>query len=238
MRRLRGVMGRLYPGGGVLSRLAEARHPSLGGKGEEGKSRGKRAQPSVFSPFLLSYPFPLREGWRASARRDRTLWAVLQHRKQGAGDNAVRRCDGHLAGGRAGRDGHGNVGIGDDFEPGGLAPELHGGCPVKPAPVICTNLPGLPCVGDRPAKVTLGVPSVNAARRVAAPPGVTTRTGPLTAPLGTTAVIWLSELTVKLAGTRLNETEVAPVKPAPPICTREPAGARDGQRHLRRGADA
>ena len=39
----------------------------------------------------------------------------------------------------------------------------------------------------------------------AVPPGVVTETNPLVAPLGTVAVIWVSELTVKAAAVPLND---------------------------------
>src|SRR5439155_15917605 len=58
--------------------------------------------------------------------------------------------------------------------------------------------------------------------------GVVTETGPLDAPAGTTAVISPSELTVKLAATPLNVTEVAPVKPRPPMLTLDPVGPLPG----------
>jgi hypothetical protein len=47
---------------------------------------------------------------------------------------------------------------------------------------------------------------------VAVPLGVVTVIWPLVAPLGTTALIDVSELTTKLAKTPLNLTDVTPVK--------------------------
>jgi hypothetical protein len=55
------------------------------------------------------------------------------------------------------------------------------------------------------------------------PPGVVTRIGPDLAPFGTTAVIEVAELTVKLAPRPLNDTDVAPVKLVPLIATDVPA---------------
>ena len=64
--------------------------------------------------------------------------------------------------------------------------------------------------------------TVKAAELVAVPFGVVTETGPVVAPAGTTALISPSELTVKLAATPLNFTEVVPVNPCPPMLTLEP----------------
>ena len=46
--------------------------------------------------------------------------------------------------------------------------------------------------------------------------------------LGTVAVIWVGELTVKLAATFRSVTELAPVKFVPLIVTFEPTGPLDG----------
>jgi hypothetical protein len=70
---------------------------------------------------------------------------------------------------------------------------------------------------------------------VVVPFGVVTLTGPLVAPAGTTAVIIPSELTLKLAATPLNLTDVAPVKWAPPIPTLAPTGPLDGEKPLTDG---
>src|SRR5438309_10722150 len=62
--------------------------------------------------------------------------------------------------------------------------------------------------------------TVNALALVAVPADVVTRIGPVVAPLGTVAVITVSEVTVKLAAlTPLNVTAVAPVKAVPVIVT-------------------
>jgi hypothetical protein len=55
--------------------------------------------------------------------------------------------------------------------------------------------------------------------------GVTTDTGPLTAPSGTTATICVAEFTVKVCATvPPKKTAVAPVKSLPVIVTDVPAG--------------
>jgi hypothetical protein len=64
---------------------------------------------------------------------------------------------------------------------------------------------------------------------VPVPPGVVTAIGPLVAPLGTVAVIWVSELTTNDAARPWNFTEVAPVYPVPVIVTAAPAGACNGE---------
>ena len=58
---------------------------------------------------------------------------------------------------------------------------------------------------------------------VAVPLGVVTVIVPLVAPVGTVALIDVSELTTKLAEMPLNITDVAPVKWSPPIPTLAPA---------------
>jgi hypothetical protein len=84
-------------------------------------------------------------------------------------------------------------------------------------------LPGLkPLISGR-VPVTVKLPEL-----VAVPFGVVTLTGPLVAVLGTWALIWPSEVTVKLAERPLNLTLVAPVKLWPMICTVVPAVPLDG----------
>ena len=58
---------------------------------------------------------------------------------------------------------------------------------------------------------------------VAVPPGVVTAIGPVVAPVGTVAVIWVSEFTVNVvAAMPPNVTALAPVKPVPVITTEVP----------------
>jgi hypothetical protein len=71
---------------------------------------------------------------------------------------------------------------------------------------------------------------------VAVPFGVVTDTGPLVAPAGTTAAIKPSDVTVKLAATPLNVTDVAPVKRRPPMLMVEPLGPLPGLIPLISGA--
>jgi hypothetical protein len=63
-------------------------------------------------------------------------------------------------------------------------------------------------------------------------PPVVTRIGPLVAPVGTVAVIWVGELTMKEAAVWLNLTAVAPVKLVPVITTDVPTGPLAGVKEL------
>src|SRR5437660_7792082 len=69
-----------------------------------------------------------------------------------------------------------------------------------------------------------GLTTVNELALVAVPPGVVTLTGPVVAPAGTVARIAVSEVTVKVALTPLNDTDVAPLKFVPLIVTLVPTG--------------
>src|SRR6185437_5350642 len=52
--------------------------------------------------------------------------------------------------------------------------------------------------------------------------------GPVVAPVGTVAVIWVAELTVNVAALPLKVTAVAPVKPLPVMVTDVPTGPEVG----------
>jgi hypothetical protein len=92
--------------------------------------------------------------------------------------------------------------------------------PVRLAPVMVTVVPTGPEVGMKPE--TVGPVTVKLEALVAVPPGVVTPIDPVVAPLGTTVVIWVSELTVKVAAAPLNVTAEAPVRPVPPMVTLVP----------------
>jgi hypothetical protein len=70
--------------------------------------------------------------------------------------------------------------------------------------------------------VGAGGGSVKEPRLVDVPDGVVTLMVPVVAPAGAVAVIWVSELTLKVALTPLNFTDVAPVKLVPVIVTEVP----------------
>src|SRR5437660_6079760 len=69
-----------------------------------------------------------------------------------------------------------------------------------------------------------GLTTVKELALAAVPPGVVTLSGPVVAPAGTVARIAVSEVTVKVALTPLNDTDVAPVKFVPLIVTLVPTG--------------
>jgi hypothetical protein len=108
-------------------------------------------------------------------------------------------------------------------------PNLTSMVPRKFRPLIVTTVPTGPLGGVKP--VTLG-PTLKLIELMSVPFGVTTVTGPLFAPLGTVAVIELSELTLNCEAMPLNLTTVAPVKPVPSIVTLAPTGAHSGLKPL------
>jgi hypothetical protein len=82
---------------------------------------------------------------------------------------------------------------------------------VKFVPLICTDVPGAPLVGVKEVIVGGLAVTTKAELLVPVPRGVTTWIAPVSAVLGTTAVIRIGETTVKLlAATPANRTEVAP----------------------------
>jgi hypothetical protein len=96
--------------------------------------------------------------------------------------------------------------------------------PFKFTPLIVTDVPTPPLAGEK--LVTVGgaaVTTVKFALLLALPPGVVTDMGPVLAPAGTVAVIWVSELTTKVPLTPLNATVIAPVNAVPVIITELPA---------------
>src|SRR5580704_11369950 len=110
--------------------------------------------------------------------------------------------------------------------------------PVNPVPVMLTDVPAAPEVGVN--EVTTGAPAVtvNDAVLVPVPDGVVTAIGPVVAPVGTVAVIWVPELTVNVAATPLNFTAVAPVNPVPVMLTDVPAAPEVGVNEVTTGAPA
>ena len=90
--------------------------------------------------------------------------------------------------------------------------------------MIATLVPTGPLLGLKPLIVGAdGDGEVAGAGRRSA--GVVTVIGPVVAPVGTVAVIWVEELTVKLVALApLKVTAVAPVKPAPVMVTLVPTG--------------
>ena len=93
--------------------------------------------------------------------------------------------------------------------------------PPNPEPLIVTCVATGPLVGEKELTTTAGA-MVNEAL-VAVPPGVVTLTVPVVVPVGTVVLIWVSEITLKVAVLLLkNLTDVVPVKLVPLIVTGRP----------------
>jgi hypothetical protein len=94
--------------------------------------------------------------------------------------------------------------------------------PVKAVPAIVTAAPIPPLAGLKLAIVGAGI-KVKLLLLVTEPPPVVTPSGPVTAFVGTVALICVSELTVKLAFAPPKATCVAPVRPEPVMVMDFPA---------------
>src|SRR6266508_2299309 len=113
--------------------------------------------------------------------------------------------------------------------------------PPKPLPLIRTEVPTGPLVGENEEIVGAAAPgTVKFVALVAVPPGVVTVIFPVTAPLGTIALIRVpAPFTENVpADTPPNVTAVAPVKPVPLIVTEVPTGPLVGENDEIVGADA
>src|SRR5207248_208280 len=91
--------------------------------------------------------------------------------------------------------------------------------PLNPMPVIVTTVPTGPLPGEKLVIVGGTMVTVKLAALAALPSGVVTAIGPLVAPPGTVAVIWVGELTTKLLATPLKATADTPRKLVPVITT-------------------
>ena len=105
--------------------------------------------------------------------------------------------------------------------------------PVKPAPLITTEVPTGPFVGL--SEVMTGATAKSVAL-VAVPAALTTLILPVVAPFGTVAVIRVAELTVNWACTPLKVTAVIPVKLVPLMVTEVPGGPEAGVNEVIVGA--
>lgn len=95
--------------------------------------------------------------------------------------------------------------------------------PVKFVPLIVTEVPTGPLVGLNEPMVGAAAPvTLKFVELVAVPSGVVTVIGPVVAPAGTAAVIFVEELIVKTAAVPLNFPGVAQVKLVPLIVTDVP----------------
>ena len=106
---------------------------------------------------------------------------------------------------------------------------------MKVEPMIVTAVPFDPLVGEKELILNTIVKLVEL---VAVPAGLVTLIGPVVAPLGTVAVIWVSEFTVKLAAGPLKATAVVPVKPVPVMVTLCPHPPLLGEKEVIVGAIA
>lgn len=111
-----------------------------------------------------------------------------------------------------------------------LPPNITVVAPVKLDPFIVTDVPTGPFGGVKPLIVGADT-RVKFAPLVAFPPGVVTEIGPLLAPIGTVAMIFMP-LNLKLAVVTLKLTCVAPFRFAPEIVTEMPTGPLAGEKPL------
>jgi len=111
--------------------------------------------------------------------------------------------------------------------------------PVKFVPLIVTEVPTGPLVGEKDVIVGVGAPvTVKSVVLVAVAPPLVTVILPVVAPVGTVAVSWVpvgfQENVVALVP--LNFTELAPTNPEPLIVTTVPTGPLDGENDVIVGA--
>jgi hypothetical protein len=110
--------------------------------------------------------------------------------------------------------------------------------PIKFDPVIVTDVPTGPLVGEKLAIVGAAAVTVNELADVAVPPAAVTDIVPVVAPLGTVAAMWLASITENVAVVPLNFTPVAPVKSVPVIVTLAPTTPLGGEKLAIVGAAA
>jgi len=88
--------------------------------------------------------------------------------------------------------------------------------PFRFAPLIVTDVPTPPPLGEKLVMVGGAMATtVKLVPLVAVPPSVVTAIGPVVRPEGTVAVIWTSELKVKVAVVPLKVTEIKSSQPPP-----------------------
>jgi hypothetical protein len=111
--------------------------------------------------------------------------------------------------------------------------------PAKFVPVMTTDLPTLPTVGENDVMVGIPVSTVKSAELTAELMVFVTVILPVVAPTGTVAVIWVAELTVTDdAVVVLNFTAVVPQKFVPVITTDDPTAPLTGANDVMVGAAA
>src|SRR6185503_12361023 len=96
---------------------------------------------------------------------------------------------------------------------------------LKPVPVMVTEVPTGPLVGENEEIVGPGGVTVKSPALVPVPLGVVTLILPVVAPTGTELLICVSDTTLKdAAAVPLKRTLLAPLKPVPVIATGVPMG--------------
>jgi hypothetical protein len=101
--------------------------------------------------------------------------------------------------------------------------------PEKFVPVMTTDVPAAPDVGENDEMCGAGGRTVKLLEDVPGPSAFVIETGPVVAPDGTSAVIWMSESTLKDdAEMPLNWTSNVPVKSDPEIVTDVPTWPESG----------
>jgi len=108
--------------------------------------------------------------------------------------------------------------------------------PEKLAPVIVTDVPTVPLLGENESMTGGGAVTVKSAPLVAVPPGVVTVILPVVAPAGTDVLISVLDTTVKVAAVPLKRTLLASLKFLPEITTGVPTGPRVGVKEMIAGA--
>jgi hypothetical protein len=101
--------------------------------------------------------------------------------------------------------------------------------PVKFVPLITTEVPAGPLVGENDEIVGFPVVTVNRVELQTVPAGVVTEIFPVVAPVGTVAVSLVDDTMVKAADVPANFTDVAPEKFVPVIVTSVPTGPLFGE---------
>lgn len=102
--------------------------------------------------------------------------------------------------------------------------------PVRFVPVIVTDVPTGPLVGEKLVIVGAEAAAVTVkfVVELALPPAVVTETFPVVAPLGTVVAIWLALFTTNVALMPLKESAEAPVRFVPVTTTDVPTGPLAG----------
>ncbi len=109
--------------------------------------------------------------------------------------------------------------------------------PTKLVPLMVTMVPTGPDVGEN--DVMVGTPiTVKSVELVPVPLALVTEIGPVVAPVGTVAVIWVTEFTANGAALPLNFTPVTPMKFVPVIVTEVPTRPLVGVNEVMVGAPA